>query len=622
VHFRGEWICSLSRQLLLYLGAMAVCCSAALAQITQTPLAQSHTAVALQTVLLQDMAEPDSGSLLPLPVLLYREKRELRYFRATSEFDLPAWRIDQRWLVYFLSLNEGGRIWVNGHEVGDVPTTTPDTTVRNVRPYTFYVPATYLKSKNNILQMEWAARETQLTVPRIFVGPSDEVEPHYRKRLFWQNTMAQAAFVFSLIITMLMLGIYSQQRSNYLYLLLGLSSMGWSVLNLGYFLPPMPQWIFPYWRFFFYLMIGFFACAGWLYMLFESKNYSRLYAKGVAAWGVLGPLGYLAHYLLTGKTFFFWVEGIWAMGNAVLGIYPLFCMARIYYRQRKARHLIYLLAAACALVVGLSDVLTQIGRSMFGGVGHSLQAVAPIWFISVCLVLISDFVKSFRAQEEQRLLLDLKLDEQQRELARLYDKDRLLEREKAAGEERQRIMQDMHDGLGSQLISSLELTERGELTQEQTSLLIRECIDDLRLAIDTLTEDDNEFAVAAGNLRFRMEPRLRAAGITLRWNTRDLPDALTLSAEHVLPLLRVLQESMTNTLKHAQAKEIRVRIAANTEALTIEIHDDGKGFDRKIVRGGKGLTGIEKRARKLGAKVEITGHAGTTVLLTMPLRMD
>jgi signal transduction histidine kinase len=141
----------------------------------------------------------------------------------------------------------------------------------------------------------------------------------------------------------------------------------------------------------------------------------------------------------------------------------------------------------------------------------------------------------------------------------------------------------------------------------------------LRLAIDTLTEDDNEFAVAAGNLRFRMEPRLRAAGIALRWNTRDLPDAMALPAEHVLPLLRVIQEAMTNTLKHAQAQEIMVRIAADANELIIEIRDDGKGFDRSSVRGGKGLTGIEKRARKLGAKVEILGGAGTQVLLVMPL---
>jgi signal transduction histidine kinase len=606
-------------RLTLCLAMAAVCSAASFAESADPPLAQAHSSVALKTVLLQDTAEPDSGSLLPLPVSIYRKKREFRYFRATSEFDLPAWSLEKRWMVYFLSLNEGGRVWINGNEVGDIPTTTPASTVRNVRPYIFYVPASYLRPQGNILQMEWAVRETQLTVPRIFVGTSDEIEPHYRWRLFWQNTMAQAAFVFSLIITMLMLGIYTQQRSNYLYLLIGLSSLGWSILNLGYFLPPMAHGLFPYWRFFFYLMIGLFAGAGWLYLLYESKRFYRHYPMILVVWALLGPMGYLGHYLLTGQTFFMWVERVWALGLALLGLYPLFCMARMYWRERRARHLVYLVASGCALVVGLSDIFTIAGRSFFGGVGYSLQSVAPIWFISVCLVLISDFAKSLRSQEEQRQLLDLKLEQQQHELSRLYEKDRQLEREKAAGEERQRIMQDMHDGLGSQLISSLELTERGELTQVQTSMLIRECIDDLRLAIDTLTEDDNEFAVAAGNLRFRMEPRLRAAGIALRWNTRALPDAMALPAEHVLPLLRVIQEAMTNTLKHARAQEIMVRIAADANELTIEIRDDGKGFDRSNVRGGKGLTGIEKRARKLGAKVEITGNAGTQVLLIMPL---
>ena len=200
---------------------------------------------------------------------------------------------------------------------------------------------------------------------------------------------------------------------------------------------------------------------------------------------------------------------------------------------------------------------------------------------------------------------------------------RAAEAAKVQGQERARIMQDMHDGLGSQLVSSLAMAQSGEMSSAQTYDVLRSCIDDLRLAIDTSSDSRDSLSLALANLRFRMEPRLKAAGIALRWNTLGLNDSLPLPAEAKLPLLRIIQESLTNTLKHAGAKTLSVTVHSADAALQIDISDDGCGFDVATARQtaqGKGLNSLDKRARVLGATLDvISSPQGTRTSLHLPL---
>ena len=153
--------------------------------------------------------------------------------------------------------------------------------------------------------------------------------------------------------------------------------------------------------------------------------------------------------------------------------------------------------------------------------------------------------------------------------------------------------------------------------------MLRSCIDDLRLSIDAADQSMDSLPLALGNLRFRMAPRLQAAGITLRWSALDLSDALVLAPEKRLPVLRIIQESITNTLKHANASTLRVGVTNTASALTVDISDDGHGFDIETSRHGargKGLNSLDKRARMLGARLAISSSPqGTRILLVVPL---
>jgi signal transduction histidine kinase len=290
------------------------------------------------------------------------------------------------------------------------------------------------------------------------------------------------------------------------------------------------------------------------------------------------------------------------------------------WHQVTWRKVVFLAATIMAIVVGVSDIALQsTGRSTFGNVGYSLQVVSSLWLSALTSVLMADFISSLSVQDRQRKLMAQKLAEQQLELAQLHEIDRRSARARATLEERERIMQDVHDGLGSQLITSLALSERGALNAEQISLLLRESIDDLRLAIDTMSENGDRFSLAAGNLRFRMEPRLRAAGIHLLWDTVGIQDPNKLQNAQTLPLLRIIQESITNSLRHSGASEIEVFSAIQDGSFLLRISDNGKGFNHSTKHPGKGLSGIVKRARGLGASIEITGNSGTVISLRLPI---
>jgi signal transduction histidine kinase len=230
------------------------------------------------------------------------------------------------------------------------------------------------------------------------------------------------------------------------------------------------------------------------------------------------------------------------------------------------------------------------------------------------------FVRSIDESERLNRELEDRVATKHAELERQHARTRELEREQAVVQERARLMSDMHDGIGAQLISTLSLVEHGEASKYQVAAALRECIDDLRLAIDSLEPTDGELAPVLGGLRYRLEPRLRAQGIALDWQVQDLPKLACLTPQNVLHVLRILQEAFTNVLKHAQARRIRVATAVDAGCVAIEVSDDGRGFDGAPSERGHGLDNMHRRAKAIGGKLRIGPSAvGTTLSLSLPV---
>jgi len=113
----------------------------------------------------------------------------------------------------------------------------------------------------------------------------------------------------------------------------------------------------------------------------------------------------------------------------------------------------------------------------------------------------------------------------------------------------------------------------------------------------------------------------KRTGVTTVFNAPA--DKVTLDEARAIAVFRVLQESLTNITRHAQASNVKVRLYCKDQVLHINVVDDGKGFDLKVVRNkhGFGLMGMRERVLMFGGQASfdsIVGQ-GTTVMISIPL---
>ncbi len=216
------------------------------------------------------------------------------------------------------------------------------------------------------------------------------------------------------------------------------------------------------------------------------------------------------------------------------------------------------------------------------------------------------------------------------------------ERARAAAltRERTRLMRDLHDGLGGQLVSIVALSERGNGSPD-IGEAARAALKDLRLVIDSMDDIGGDLMLALGSWRERAMAQLRPHGIALDWRAgtaQGLPVHPELRPWHVIQIVRLLDEAVTNAVKHANARRITVRIEtlagpAGVERGCITVEDDGKGFEVSpdgtaavSIKAARGLRNMRSRATRCGAELELSsctagdGVQGTRVRLTMPHR--
>lgn len=198
------------------------------------------------------------------------------------------------------------------------------------------------------------------------------------------------------------------------------------------------------------------------------------------------------------------------------------------------------------------------------------------------------------------------------------------ERQAVLAAERTRLLHDLHDGMGSQLITALRMTRRDEVPREEVARVIEDSLEDMRLIIDSLDLEEPDLLQLLAGLRYRMEPRLRSIGVALVWDVEPLPQLDYLSPESGLAIVRIVQEAVNNALRHGHARTITVRARPLEDGVELAIGDDGCGFDASAERAGssrqRGLGTMRTRAQKLGGTLQVdSGGQGTTVRLSLPL---
>lgn len=201
--------------------------------------------------------------------------------------------------------------------------------------------------------------------------------------------------------------------------------------------------------------------------------------------------------------------------------------------------------------------------------------------------------------------------------------------------ERARMARELHDG-ANQIIASARMrlhkvqsTARSlgpasrEILARCNRLLVQALEENRRIAHNLHPNVLDELGLAAACRNLCRELRLRT-NLKVRCDigrfVRRMPPAFELN------LFRIAQEVLGNLEKHARAKNVRLRLTRRDASIILQIHDDGRGFDRRRAGAGKGrrhgfgLTNIRERAVSLGGTCEIESAPGrgTTVTVSVP----
>jgi len=195
--------------------------------------------------------------------------------------------------------------------------------------------------------------------------------------------------------------------------------------------------------------------------------------------------------------------------------------------------------------------------------------------------------------------------------------------------ERARLARELHDETGQALTSillglrSLENrldSEEGRAAAAELRALVVSTLQDVRrLAVELRPSALDDFGLVAAIERLT-ETFAAGSGIAVDLEAR-LGDE-RLPGEIETALYRLVQEALTNVLKHAGAERVRVLLARDKDGVTAVVEDDGSGFDEAGRNGGLGLTGMRERLNIVGGRLTIDSSSGrgTTLLAEVPLR--
>ncbi len=198
-------------------------------------------------------------------------------------------------------------------------------------------------------------------------------------------------------------------------------------------------------------------------------------------------------------------------------------------------------------------------------------------------------------------------------------------------DERQRIARELHDTIEQELAGlSIQLRnarQRLAQTPEQAATaielaqrMLRHCRNEARTSIRDLRSVALEQRGLPGALDELLSPLVAEGGARFALEIAGPPRPLAGPVE--IHLLRIAQQAVANAVQHAAPREIRTRLEYAAEAVTLEVRDDGRGFDpaAPAPRGHFGVLGIRERANKIHATLtlESAPGAGTTIRVVVP----
>ncbi len=259
-------------------------------------------------------------------------------------------------------------------------------------------------------------------------------------------------------------------------------------------------------------------------------------------------------------------------------------------------------------------------------ISMQLSNLSPLFVVlAFCMIAGHQFSSALRVQRNYTRELRAEVSAAKQELASAYEELASARANEAVLSERSRIMREVHDGVGGKLAGILYMARRlesSDKTDDRAANIVmhaEESLLDLRAIIDALDETHaQDLALALQKFQKKLVPWLVQYELQAKVETTDIPSGIAVQPTWLLALYRILQESLSNVLKHAGASRVDITAVASNSRLTVTVQDNGVGYKGQSY--GRGLNNIEHRCKEIGGTSQITGtECGTSVRVQLPI---
>ena len=464
------------------------------------------------------------------------------------------------------------------------------------QPINISFPGDLLQDRNELtLQLRGDAGRRAGVVP-MMLGPSRLIEPHYTRAYAFRVLVPWMATTFSALVSAFCLLLWLQQREK-LYAWACIGEAVWALVVLDITM----EWLPLRWHAWTALLFVLRAVWIWaLYIIIEQVFGPRPPRERATVKVLLWAAPFCALILaitgssLPARMLRLLLTLLWVAVTA-----PLLLDLR---KHATSERVLLLLGLIALLVAGVHDALaSQVVSNAFGELAWAkyvgiLLGLTIMWVVS----------KRFRLARAEALQLQASLaqrvEQKERELRESFERLSQLERERAVTAERERILRDMHDGVGANLATAMRQLQSGTAPAEEVAATLRDSLDHLKLSIDAMNLPSGDVNALLASLRYRLERRIAQAGLTVDWQVDELPQWDRGSDQAMRHLQFLLLEAISNALQHAQASTLTLAARSETGVIEISVRDDGCGG---CVDAGNGLQSMRERARLIGAQLAV-----------------
>jgi hypothetical protein len=456
---------------------------------------------------------------------------------------------------------------------------------------------------------------------QVDLGPLSVIEERHGQLRFIDQTLSAAYAASLLLMGGLAAGLWWRQRDA-LYGTFGAMALC-GVLRQFDHLGPEDLLPWPAWGIVFALAFG---CH-----LALMPRVLVMLVRPVPAWMKRAFDGVLATVMaLAVLAYWLRMPALWTTALGLLEAQGVACMLVVAREAVQGRSVLARgVLAACVLLLatGLHDILlVRLGVGGSSNIGLTAHAMflLVVMLAGVVVARYSRSVDDYRALNAN---LAERIAERERQLGEAFETLRREQQDRAVMGERQRIMGEIHDGIGSQLVGMLNMIDQKSVDTGALANEIRLALDEMRMAVDSLQPMQGDLTTVLAMLRYRLQPRLQAARLEVAWEVDEFPPLADLSPHAILQIQRLLLEAFTNVLKHARATRVRLRAQwrdSPAPVVRLQVCDDGIGVPPGAPAGapyGRGVASMRSRAAAIGAvlRIEAGDEGGTCVDVEWPV---